>query len=122
MVTQTKPIALVIGNYRGRAGVIQALKGTAFQIIEATEVRRGIKHVLEDEPSVVVIGGFCDDAGCLNLLRAIRCLTSVPIIVIGSGWETCESELIHQGASGFVPRSRLNDMTPVYISTLLSYN
>ena len=122
MVTQTKPRALVIGNYRGRAGVIDALRGTAFQVIEATEGRRGIKHVLEDDPSVVIISGTANDAAHLNLLRAIRCLTSAPILVIGSGRETCANQFLLNGANGFVPLSRYLEMTPVYITTLLSRN
>ncbi len=122
MVTQTKPKALLIGNYRGRAGIVQALRGSAFDILEATEGRRGIKHVLEDSPSVVIISGSTGDASHLNLLRAIRCLTSVPILVIGSGRETCANEFLFHGASGFVPYCRRFEMTPVYINTLLSRN
>ena len=94
MVTQTKPRALVIGNFRGRAGIIDALRGSPFYVVEATECRRGIKHVLEDAPNVVIISGSTRDTSLLNLLRAIRCLTSVPILVIGSGQETCASEFL----------------------------
>ena len=122
MVTQTKPRALVIGNFRGRAGIIDALRGSPFYIVEATEGRRGIKHVLEDAPSVVIISGSTRDAGQLNLLRAIRCLTSVPILVIGSGQETCASEFLFHGANGFVPYCLRFEMTSVYINTLLSRN
>ena len=122
MVTQTKPRALLIGNYRGRAGIIEALRGSAFEILEATEGRRGIKHVLEDSPSVVIISGSTRDAGHLSLLRAIRCLTSVPILVIGSGQETCANEFLFHGANGFVPYCRRFEMTSVYINTLLSRN
>lgn len=122
MVTQTKPRALVIGNYRGRAGIIQALRGSPFDIVEATEGRRGIKHVLQDAPSVVIISGLTRDASHLSLLRAIRCLTSVPILVIGSGRETCANEFLFHGANGFVPYCRRHEMTPVYINTLLSRN
>ena len=122
MVTQTKPRALLIGNYRGRAGIIEALRGSAFEILEATEGRRGIKHVLEDSPSVVIISGSTRDAGHLSLLRAIRCLTSVPILVIGSGHETCANEFLFHGANGFVPYCRRFEMTSVYINTLLSRN
>lgn len=122
MVTQTKPRALVIGNYRGRAGVIDALRGSAFQVIEATEGRRGIKHVLEDAPSVVIISGTANDTGHVNLLRAIRCLTSAPILVIGSGRETCANQFLLNGANGFVPLSRHHEITSVYVTTLLSRN
>jgi DNA-binding NarL/FixJ family response regulator len=122
MVTHTKPRALVIGNYRGRESIIQALRGSPFEIVEATEGRRGLKHVIEDSPNVVIISGSTGEAGRLNLLRAIRCLTSAPILVIGSGRETCANEFLLHGASGFVPYCRRFDMTPVYISTLLSRN
>lgn len=122
MVTQTKPKALLIGNYRGRASIIQALRGSAFDILEATEGRRGIKHVLEDSPSVVIISGLTGDASHLNLLRAIRCLTSVPILVIGSGRETCANKYLSHGANGFVPYCRRFEMTPVYVNALLCRN
>ena len=122
MVTQTKPRALVIGNYRGRAGIIDALRGSAFDIIEATEGRRGLKHVLDDAPSVVIISGVSNAADQYSLLRAIRCLTSAPILVIGTGRETCANEAVFHGADGFIPQSRRLEMTSVYVHTLLSRN
>ena len=122
MVTQVKPKALVIGNYRGRAGVIDALRGSAFDIIEATEGRRSIKHVLEDAPSVVIISGATNGADLMSLLRAIRCLTAVPILVIGTGRETWANEVLFHGANGFVPHCRHLEMTSVYVNTLLSRN
>lgn len=122
MVTQVKPRALVIGNYRCRTRIIDAMRGSPFQVIEATEGLRGIKHVLEDGPSVVIIGGVTNGGDHLSLLRAIRCLTSAPILVIGSGRETCTSEFLFHGANGFVPHSRHLEMTSVYVNTLLSRN
>ena len=122
MVTQAKPKALVIGNFRGRAGTIHALRGSAFDIIEATESRRSIKHVLEDAPSVVIISGGANRSDRLSLLRAIRCLTSVPILVIGTGQETRADEVLFHGANGFVPHCRHLEMTSVYVNTLLSRN
>ena len=122
MVTQVKPRALVIGNYRCRSRIINALRGSPFQVIEATEGLRGLKHVLEDGPNVVIISGSANGADHLSLLRAIRCLTSVPILVIGTGQETCADEFLYHGASGFVPHSRHLEMTSVYVNTLLSRN
>ena len=122
MVTQLKPRALVIGNFRGRAGVIDALRGTPFEIIEATESCRGIKHVLEDAPSVVIISGGVTGADAIRLLRAIRCLTSAPILLVGSGRETDTTQPLYHGADAFVPQSRHIEMTSVYVNTLLSRN
>ena len=122
MVTQVKPKALVIGNYRGRSGIIAALRGSAFEVIEATECLRSIKHVLEDSPNVILISAGAGRAGLLSQLRAIRCLTSVPILVIGTGCETSASEALFNGASGFVPQSRKLETTSVYVNALLSRN
>lgn len=122
MVTQAKPKALVIGNYRGRSGVIDALRGSAFDIIEATEGLRGIKHVLEDSPSVVIISAELNGSNLLPVLRSIRCLTSVPILVIGAGRETSANEALIHGASGFVPQCRNLEITSIYVNTLLSRN
>ena len=122
MVTQAKPRALVIGNYRGRSGIIEALRGSAFDIIEATEGRRGLKHVLDDAPSGVIVSGATHGPDQFSLLRAIRCLTSAPILVIGTGRETCANEVLFHGANGFVPHCRHLEMTSVYVNTLLSRN
>ena len=122
MVTQQKPKALVIGNCRGRAGIIDALRGTAFAIIEATEGRRGLKHVLEDAPSVVIISAGITGADAVSLLRAIRCLTSAPILLVGSGRGTDTGQALSHGADAFVPQSRHLEMTSVYVNTLLSRN
>ena len=124
MVTRTKPNALVIGGYRDRAGIIDALRGSTFEVIEATEGRRGIKHILNDAPNVVIIGGVANAADRLRLVRAIRCLTSAPILIIGSGCETGadERDLHLHGANGFIPHSRRLEMTSVYVHTLLSRN
>ena len=122
MVTQVKPKALVIGNYRCRSRVIDALRGSAFQVIEATEGLRGIKHVLEDGPSIVIVSGSSKGAAHLSLVRAIRCLTAVPILVIGTGQEMCANDFLFHGANGFVPHSRGLEMTSVYVNTLLSRN
>ena len=122
MVTQTKPRALVIGNYRVRTSIIDALRGSAFEIIEATEGKRGLKHIIDDAPSVVIISGASKGADQFSLLRAIRCLTSAPILVIGTGCETSANEAVFHGANGFIPQSRHLEMTSVYVNTLLSRN
>lgn len=122
MVTQAKPRALVIGNYRGRSGIIEALRGTAFAVIEATESRRGLKHVLEYAPSVIIICVARPDGAALNLLRAMRCITSAPILLVGSGKDTDAGLAMHTGADAFVPQCRLPDAAPLYINTLLSRN
>ena len=122
MVTQLKPRALVIGNCRGRSGIIQALQGSAFEIIEATEARRSIKHILEDAPSVVLISADLPGADAISLLRALRCLTSVPILVVGCGRETDTHQPLRHGADAFVPRSRYLEVTSTYVSALLSRN
>ncbi len=123
MVTQIKPKALVIGNYRGRSEVIGALRGSVFEIIEATECLRGIKHVLEDSPNVVIVSSSGDRSDLLTILRSIRCLTTVPILVIGMvGGQTNADEAIIHGASGFVPQSRSLESTSVFVHALLSRN
>ncbi len=122
MVTQLKPRALVIGNYRGRSQVISALRGSAFDIIEATEGLRGIKHVLEDAPSVVIISSPGNGPDLSNTLRSIRCLTNVPILVIGAGRETSADEPLFHGANAFVPLSRHLETTSLFINALLSRN
>ncbi len=122
MVTQLKPRALVIGKCRGRAGIIDALRGTVFEVIEATESRSGIKHVLEDAPSVVIISVSHAGADAVCLLRAIRCLTSAPILLVGSGRETDTAAALFNGADAFVPQSRYIETTSVYVNVLLSRN
>ncbi len=122
MVTQLKPRALVVGNYRGRTGIISALQGSAFEIIEATEACRGIKHILEDSPNVILISADVAGSNAIRLLRALRCLTSAPILLIGCGRETDITLALCQGADAFVPQSRRLEITSVYVSALLSRN
>ncbi len=122
MVTQEKPKALVIGNYRGRSGIIHALRGTAFAVIEATESRRSLKHVLEYAPNIIIICAIRPDGAALHLLRALRCLTSAPILLVGSGKETDASLALGHAADAFIPHSRLLETTPLYINALLSRN
>ena len=122
MVTQQKPNALVIGNYRGRSGIIHALRGTAFAVIEATESRRGLKHVLEYAPNIIIVCAHRPDGAALRLLRALRCLTSAPILLVGSGKETDAALALGHGADAFVPHSRLLETAPLYINALLSRN
>lgn len=122
MVAQAKPKALVIGNFRGRSEIIESLRGTAFAVIEATESRRGLKHVLEYAPSVIIICANRPEAAARNLLRALRCLTSAPILLVGSGRETDGALALGHGADAFVPHSRRLEAAPLYINALLSRN
>lgn len=122
MVAQAKPKALVIGNFRGRSDIIASLRGTAFAVIEATESRRGLKHVLDYAPSVIIICANRPDGAARNLLRALRCLTAVPILLVGSGRETDAALALGHGADAFVPHCRRLEAAPLYINALLSRN
>src|ERR687895_2878821 len=47
MTMQKQARALVIGNYRGRCGVVDALQVLEFRVWEATAWIQGLKHILE---------------------------------------------------------------------------
>ena len=104
MVTPVQGKTLVIGNYRNRCNVIKALAGAEFRVIEATEGIRGLKHIVDEAPNIVIInqGKFLGET--IKLLRAVRCLTSAPILVVGPGSEDTMTRLRQNGADAYLPR------------------
>jgi DNA-binding response OmpR family regulator len=104
MVTRVQGKTLVIGNYRNRYNVIKALRGADFSIIEATEGIRGLKHVIEEAPNVVIINQGKVISETIRLLRAVRCLTSAPILVVGPGNGDAVTQSRLNGADAYLPR------------------
>ena len=104
MVTRVQGKTLVIGNYRNRCNVIKALAGAEFRIIEATEGIRGLKHIIDEAPNVVIINQGKSIEETIRLLRAMRCLTAAPILVVGPQDEEGISRLRLNGADAYLPR------------------
>lgn len=122
MVAQVRAKALVIGNYKSRCNIVQELQCTEFRVIEATECIRGLKHVLEEDPNIVIIGAAKTDADAIRLLRAARCLTTVPIIVVGPGSESDIWQSLANGADAYMPKTCNPVTTIAYVHALLSQN
>ena len=122
MVTRVQGKTLVIGNYRNRCNVIRALRGAEFSIIEATEGIRGLKHVIEEAPNVVIINQSKVMEETIKLLRAIRCLTSAPILVVGPGDEYAVARSRQNGADAYLPRMFNVETLLANLRILLSRN
>ena len=122
MVTRVQGKTLVIGNYRNRCNVIKALQGADFSIIEATEGIRGLKHVMEEVPNVVIINQGKAIEETVRLLRAVRCLTSAPILVVGPGDEDAVTRSRLNGADAYLPRMFDVGALLAHLRILLSRN
>ncbi len=122
MVGQGLTRSLVIGSFKGRCGIVTALQDAGFAVIEATECVRGLKHVLDLSPHIVIIyeGKTLRDG--IRLLRALKCVSSAPILVVGSGNEDSVVRSLLQGADAYFPVSWGIETLSSYIHALLSRN
>ena len=120
MVTEAK--ALVIGNYKGRHTVVRAFRNAGFHVSETVESLGGLKQILEQAPRIVILShGRCQDQ-TRRMVRAARCLTSAPIVVIGNGHCPSNQQVMAWGADACLNR-RLEPSTFLsWIHAVLSKN
>jgi DNA-binding response OmpR family regulator len=119
---QKQARALVIGNYRGRCGVVEVLQGSQFYVCEATTWLQGLKHIMEMKPDIVIVHQSKTDGAVIKLLRAVKCLTSAPVIIVGCSNEPAIFQALLHGADAYLPRRFEAETLLAYIHVLMSQN
>jgi DNA-binding response OmpR family regulator len=119
---QKQARALVIGNYRGRCNVVDVLQGPEFYVREATVWIQGLKHILEMYPDIVIIHQSKPNGAVIKLLRAVKCLTSAPVIIVGCSNEPAIFQALLHGADAYLPQQFEAETLLAYIHILLSRN
>jgi DNA-binding response OmpR family regulator len=122
VTVQKQARALVIGNYKGRCGVVEALQGPEFYVCEATACIQGLKHIMEMSPDVVIVNQSKSNGAVIKLLRAVKCLTSAPVIVVGCSNRSAIFRALLHGADAYLPRRFEAETLLAYIHILLSRN
>ncbi len=120
MFTSAK--ALVIGSYKGRFEIVDAFQGTEFGVSEAVDCLSGLKHIVQERPSVVVVFQGRSLAQTRQVLRAVRCLTAAPVLVVGRGSQEGLAQALGDTADGFVTRNLDHATFLAYVRTVLSKN
>jgi DNA-binding response OmpR family regulator len=122
MTMQKQARVLVIGNYRGRCGVVDALQGPEFYVCEATACIQGLKQILEMCPDIVIVHQSKPNGAVIKLLRAVKCLTSAPVIIVGCSNEPAIFQALLHGADAYLPQRFEAETLLAYIHILLSRN
>ncbi len=120
--TQQQARALVIGNYRSRCGVVDALQGSEFYVCEATTWIQGLKQILEMCPDIVIVHQSKPNGAVIKLLRAVKCLTSAPVIIVGCSNEPAVFQALLHGADAYLPQRFEAETLLACIHILLSRN
>jgi len=94
--------ALIIAANIRQPGLTIALENAGFQVIEASDSGEGVRHVLEQTPSIVVIGEDMPPLAGVELLPLLRSLTDSPIITLGAGGETPMVDALLNGADVYL--------------------
>jgi DNA-binding response OmpR family regulator len=119
---QKQARVLVIGNYRGRCDLVEVLQGPEFYVREATAWIQGLKHILEMCPDIVIVHQSKPNGAVIKLLRAVKCLTSAPVIIVGCNNEPVIFQALLHGADTYLPRRFEAETLLAYIHILLSRN
>jgi DNA-binding response OmpR family regulator len=122
MVTSARGNALVIGNYKGRCDIVRAFRATEFHLSETSECFRGLKHIVDEAPNIVVVHHSRSIADTCKVLRAVRCVTAAPILVVGRGSERSLACALQYGADGYLTRALDPAAFLAYVHALLSKN
>lgn len=120
MVTEAR--ALVIGNYKGRYSTVQAFRGAGFRVSETVECVGGLKQIIEHAPSIVILSQGKTLDQTRRMVRAARCLTSAPIVVVGNDNGQCRQEALQAGADAYLSRGMERGAFLAYIHAVLSKN
>jgi DNA-binding response OmpR family regulator len=101
---------------------VKVLQGLEFYVCEATACIQGLKHILEIGPDVVIVHQSKTNGAAIKLLRAVKCLTSAPVIVVGCSNEPAIFQALLHGADAYLPRQFETEALLAYIHVLLSQN
>jgi DNA-binding response OmpR family regulator len=94
-----------IDNHESRRHLIVALREAGFKVIESLESEDGVRHVVEDAPhSIFMSEAMPPISDGTELLPVLRCLTTSPIVVLGSGDETAVVWAFLEGADAYLVR------------------
>ena len=105
MATQGLAEVLVVGDLKSRCSLVTTLQDAGFGVVEATECIGALKHLVDETPQVVIFSERQSLADEIKLLQALRCLTTVPIIVVGSrGFRSADESLLCR-ADAYLPKS-----------------
>jgi DNA-binding response OmpR family regulator len=120
MVTSAK--ALVIGSYKGRSEIVEAFQGTEFWVSETVDCLSGLKRIVEEGPSVVVVYQGRSLAQTQQALRAVRCVTSAPVLVVGRGSEQALARALRYNADAYLTRALDPATFLAYVRAVMSKN
>ena len=113
---------LVVGDLKSRCSLVTTLQDAGFGVVEATECIGALKYLLEDTPRVVIFSKSQSLADEIKLLRALRCLTTVPIIVVGSrGFRSADESLLCR-ADAYLPKSCDVEELLAFLHALITRN
>ena len=77
--------ALVIGNNESCHSVVNTFKQAGLSVVEAPEINSGLRHTLEDNPTIVVMSERVLPWDGPELLPTMKDVGNAPIIIIGTG-------------------------------------
>ncbi|MFQ5874596.1 MAG: response regulator transcription factor [Dehalococcoidia bacterium] len=87
-----------------RRSVAESLMGQGFEVVEDAHRWRGVAHVTEQNPEVIIMAE--EETAPLkegDLLSRLRRMTKAPIIVLGAGGEAASVNALLQGADMYLP-------------------
>jgi PleD family two-component response regulator len=97
--------ALIIDRDERRRNTALALQQAGFRNVEAVESATGLRYLRDSVPRIVIIGEDMPPVDNLELLTALRGISDVPIMVMGTG---NRGDLIHaliRGADVYLERT-----------------
>ena len=98
-------IALIIDRDERRRSMALALQQAGFRIIEAVESSDGLHYLKGSVPRIVIMGEDMPPIDNLELLIALRGITDVPIMVMGSGNRGALIHALVRGADVYLERT-----------------
>jgi len=96
---------LIIDRDERRRSMARALQQAGFKIIEAVESSDGLRYLRGSIPRIVIMGEDMPPIDNLELLTALRGLTDVPIMVMGSGSRGALAHALIRGADVYLERT-----------------
>jgi DNA-binding response OmpR family regulator len=113
---------LVVGDLKSRSSIVTALQDAGFGVVEATESIGALKHLLDETPQVVIISEKKSLVDEIRLMRSLRCFTTVPIILVGSGGFRSADESLLCRADAYLPKSFDVETLLAFLHALLTRN
>ena len=89
---------------RERGQIAAILREADFQVVDVASTVRGMVHLIEEEPALIVMAEETEPLRLHEVVRFVRGLTGAPVMIIGSGGMTEEEELLMRGGDFYLGR------------------